>query len=208
MGVSGELGASRSLRRIAVIGGVGSGKTTLAATIAGQLGMPHVELDGLRYEADWKPVADKEFHSRVAQYAGTDRWVIDGNYEATRDIVWVRADLVVWIDYSLPVIISRFVRRTIRRLLRREVFSAGKRERISRLFGRHSMLLWSIRSHGPRREKYEGLVASRRYAHAEVVRLRRPSATDEWLAKFVASNSQLHRSSRGTNGIEPRPSSP
>ena len=44
------------------------------------------------------------------------RWVIDGNYSAVRDIVWDRAEAVVWLDFPLRTVLWRYAIRTRRRI--------------------------------------------------------------------------------------------
>jgi hypothetical protein len=63
-----------------------------------------------------------------------------------------------------------------------EVFSNGNREGFWRLFGAESIFLWAIRSHAPRRRKYEKLLAEDRYAHLQVLRFRSPREVEAWLA--------------------------
>lgn len=197
MGVSGfDLRTSPDApRRIAVVGSVGGGKSTLARALARQAGLPYVELDSLRYQPDWQRTADEAFYNAVVQLAGGDEWVIDGNYETTRDIVWLRARLLVWVDYPLRIALWRLLRRTIDRLRTREAFANGNRESLRRLLGRESIFLWAIRSHRPRRKRLAELVANARYSHLRVVRLQSPRDADAWLAQelpsareFIASN--------------------
>lgn len=179
------LGAERnvSFRRVAVVGAVGSGKSTLAREIARRIDAPHIDLDGLRYQPDWVEEADETFRRKVVDYVGTDKWVIDGNYADVQDLIWVRAQLLVWIDFALPLVLWRLLRRTFRRLLTHEEFNSN-REQFRRVFGSKSILIWAIRSHGPRRRRYEELTKNERYAHLQVVRLRSPSEVRTWLASL------------------------
>ena len=171
-----------SFRRVAIVGAVGSGKTTLAKEIAHRIDAPHIELDALRYQPGWVIEADETFRGKVAAYVGTDEWVIDGNYADVQDLTWLRAQLLVWIDFRLPVLLWRLLRRTFGRLWKREEFSNGNREKFRRVFSSQSILIWAIRSHGPRRRRYEELITRPRYAHLQVIRLRSPSAVSGWLA--------------------------
>jgi hypothetical protein len=171
-----------SFRRVAVVGAVGCGKTTLAREIARRIDAPHIELDALRYQPDWVVEADETFRDKVVEYVGTDSWVIDGNYADVQDLTWLRAQLLVWIDIGLTVVLWRLLRRTFRRLWGKEEFFNRNREQFRRVFGSQSILIWAIRSHGPRRRRYEELLKHPRYAHLQVVRLRSPSAVRVWLA--------------------------
>ena len=64
----------------------------------------------------------------LAGLVDSDGWVADGNYSKVRDLVWGSADLLVWLDYALPVIMGRLVSRTLRRLITREVLWNDNRE--------------------------------------------------------------------------------
>lgn len=179
MGISGsQLRNLDSVRRIAVVGAVGCGKSSLARTLAQRAKLPYVELDSLRYQPHWKKVADQTFFDNVVRNAGASEWVIDGNYELTRDIVWVRAQVLIWVDYPLRIVLWRLLKRTARRLVTGEVFANGNREQFWRLFGPNSIVLWAIRSHGPRRRRFEQLLATTRYAHLRVLRLRSQREVD------------------------------
>jgi adenylate kinase family enzyme len=91
------------VRRISVVGNSGSGKTTLAAAVAGALGVPHLELDSVFHQPGWEPLDKDVFRARVAEFAAADGWVIDGNYSSAQDLVWQRADTVLWQDATADV---------------------------------------------------------------------------------------------------------
>src|SRR5213594_2068303 len=103
-------------QRIAVVGTTGAGKTTLARQLAQRLGLRHVELDALYWEPNWTSATTGVFRERTAQALSGDSWVVDGNYGRVRDIIWSRADTIIWLDYSLPVIFWRLVWRTFWRV--------------------------------------------------------------------------------------------
>ena len=87
-----------AVERVSVVGNSGSGKTALARRLAALIDAPFVELDGHRHQAGWTELSDDDLRARVAELCAGDRWVVDGNYDAVRDLVWARADTVVWID--------------------------------------------------------------------------------------------------------------
>lgn len=170
------------MRRVCVIGVTGTGKSTLAAALAAKLRAEHVDLDRLHWGANWTMTELGVFRERVAGSVRQERWVVDGNYSKVRDLVWPRADCIVWLDYAFPVAFTRLLRRTIRRLWRREVLWNGNREQFRVNFlSRESLFLWLRKTHREYRAAYPELLASEPYRHIAVVRLRTPSAAKAWL---------------------------
>lgn len=178
-------------RRVVVVGVTGSGKTTFAAALARRLAVPHVELDALYWEAHWTGAEPAVFRARVADAVGADAWVVDGNYSIVRDLVWSRADSLVWLDYPLPLVMARLLWRTATRILRRDVLWAGNHERLgTALCSRDSILLWALTSYPKHQRAYPTLLASPAYAHLRAVRLRSPRQAATWLASTPSPSAQ------------------
>lgn len=172
------------LERIVVVGTSGSGKTTLARDLARRLGYVHIELDALNWEPGWVAAPDDVFAARIAEAAAQPRWVADGNYSRARHVLWPRADTIIWLDYPLPVILWRLLRRTLRRTLGREVLWNGNRERFAtQFFSRDSLFVWVFRSYRRRRRQYPELFARPEFRHMHVIRLRSPRETQRWLSE-------------------------
>lgn len=177
-----------TLTRIVVIGTSGAGKTTLAGQLAARLGLRRIELDALFWDANWTPAPTAVLRERVLAALPDDGWVVDGNYSKLRDILWGRANTVVWLDYSLPVILMRVTRRTFRRMVTRETLWNGNRERLrATLFSRESILLWALTTYRRNRRMYTELLAQPKYQRLSVIHLRSPRAADDWLAHLLAS---------------------
>jgi adenylate kinase family enzyme len=169
-------------RRIAVVGSAGAGKTTLAQRLAQRLALPHVELDALFWGPDWTPAPRHRFRVQVSRALDGEAWATDGNYSAARDIVWGRADTLVWLDYALPLVLWRVSRRTMRRALTGQVLWSGNQERLSNaLLSSDSLILYALRTHRRRRRDYARLSNQPEYAHLNVVRLHSPGETQRWL---------------------------
>jgi adenylate kinase family enzyme len=171
-------------RRINVIGTSSVGKTTIAAALASRLGVAHVELDALHWEPNWKAAPDEVLRERVRLALSGDGWVVDGNYAKVRDLVWERAEAVIWLDLPLRTILVRYVTRTFRRVARREELWGGNRETLSdHLFSRDSLLWWILTTYRRRRREYPPQLAAR--PDIVTVRLRSGRAADQWLAEVT-----------------------
>ncbi len=170
------------MRRIAIVGTTGSGKTTLARQVAQRCLLSHVELDALQWEPNWTPAEPQVFRDRVRLALSGDRWVVDGNYSAVRDIVWARADTVVFLDYPFRLVLRRLLKRTLRRSLYQEELWNGNRETFRQsFFSRDSILVWLLRTYSQKRKKYPILFQRPEYAHLAIVQLRSPKAAEQWL---------------------------
>jgi adenylate kinase family enzyme len=172
-------------KRISVVGTTGSGKTTLARQVAQHFQIPHIELDALHWEPNWTASPPQVFRDRVTEALSGDCWVVDGNYSAVRNIVWSRAETVVFLDYSFWLIMGRLLRRTLRRSLKQEELWNGNREDIRKsFFSQESIVLWMLQTYQRNRKKYPLLFQQPDYAHLSVVNLQSPKMAEEWLLRF------------------------
>jgi len=169
---------------VVVVGTSGSGKTTLARRLARTLGVPNVELDALHWAPNWTEVPDEVMRERVDRALRGPAWVVDGNYLKMRDIVWSRADTIVWLDFTLPVMFWRVSLRTFRRVVRRVELWHGNRESLrAALFSKDSIILWVLTTYKGRRRQLPEQFALPEHAHLRVVRLTTPRMADAWLER-------------------------
>jgi len=173
-------------RRIVVVGTSGSGKTTMARRLAEGLGLPHVELDALHWGPGWTPPPDEEFRRQTAEALAGEEWTTDGNYSKVRDIVWGRAEALVWLDYALPVVLWRVISRTILRIVRREELWHGNRENLRTSFlSRDSIILWALTTYRRRRKEVPFLFSQPEYSHLRVVHLHSVRQARRWLKEVT-----------------------
>jgi adenylate kinase family enzyme len=99
--------------RIAITGPGGSGKTTLAHELARLLGIRHIEIDALHHGPNWESCGPDVLRERVLAATEHGGWVTDSTYHTMLgSFVVDRADLLVWLDLPVPLVMWRLLRRT------------------------------------------------------------------------------------------------
>jgi adenylate kinase family enzyme len=172
------------MRRVSLLGVPRSGKTSIGRRLAASLDVPFVELDSLFHQPDWAELSRREFRTQVAHAVAGDDWVVDGNYAAVQDLVWQRADTVVWLDLPRRSITWRIIRRTIRRVMTRERLWNNNREPFSNLYRldpEKNIIRWAWVKHAEYIERYTAAMQDPGYAHLRFVRLR----SDHDIAEFL-----------------------
>ncbi len=166
--------------RVVVAGTSGCGKTTVAARIAGCLGIPHTEIDGLFHGQEWTP--RPTFADDVARLAATHTWVTEWQYAAARPILAERTDLMVWLDLPRRVTMWRVIRRTLRRRFRREELWNGNIEPpLGTIFTTPDHIVrWAWRTHDKAARRIESLRRER--PALTIVHLASRRAVKDWLS--------------------------
>ncbi len=178
------------MQRISIIGSSGSGKTTLARAVASRLALPHVELDSLFHQQNWEPLSNDEFQAVVQPLVESDSWVVDGNYTRTgvQDLIWDRADTVVWLDLPRTTTMRRVTARSLRRAVTGEELWNGNTESWRNLISRdpeENLLVWTWTRYHPTRERYEAAMSDERWSHMDWVRLRSQVEIDAFASNLV-----------------------
>ena len=175
------------MRRVSIVGSPGSGTTTGGRHLADRLGVAYVELDAIFHQTGWTDLDPEEFLRCVGTVVAGDGWVVDGNYTTVRDLVWARADTVVWLDLPRRLIVRRVVLRTLRRALTRQELWNGNREPLSnfyRLDPERNIIRWTWVMHPRYIDRYGTAMADETASHLEFVRLRSPAEVTAFLASL------------------------
>ncbi|MEV6962805.1 adenylate kinase [Streptomyces sp. NPDC051207] len=172
------------MERILVVGVTGAGKTTLARTLSRRLGLPYHEMDALYFTGpNW--AINNNLTEDVSRLTAKPCWVIDSpGYPEVRDLLWDRADTVIWLDYPKRVIIPRVLRRSFRRTVTREILFGGNRETWTGWLSREHPAWWAWSQHGTRRHEVGRRVRDPRFAHLDTLRFDHPNDTAAWLTSL------------------------
>jgi adenylate kinase family enzyme len=147
------------MRRVAVVGVPGAGKSTLARAIGRRCSLPVTHLDAHFFDPGWKPKPDDEWRATYAELVGRDEWVMDGAFamEAALD----RDDTIVVLDLRRWRGLLGAVKRNVRqRRTPPEDFAPGCYERFDRDFFRLLRSIWRYDRDG-RTELEQALAQSR-----------------------------------------------
>jgi adenylate kinase family enzyme len=161
------------LSRSVIVGSSGSGKSTFAARLSKALGSKHIELDNLYWLKDWKVRDEHDFLRLVTESLRTDKWIVDGNYSMTREIVWPKATAIIWLNLPFWLVLWRGFWRTLRRgLTGKRVCGDNKESFYRSFFSKDSILLWIISSFHWRQRELRQLKESNQYRKILFVELR------------------------------------
>lgn len=171
--------------KIAIIGPCGAGKSTCAKALAKKYNLKYTALDDLAYDKNWERKCVDEFRALVDTLTKEERWIIDGNWSVVRDLVWQRAETLIWLDFPLRVTFLRVFRRCFHLWRNKVEICNGNIVTLKReFFSRKSLLLYSLRSYHSKRNLYKIATASPEYKHLILHRIRSPKELKAWLQKL------------------------
>lgn len=169
-------------RRILISGVTGSGKSTLAKAVSDRTGLPLIEVDEIAWLPGWAepPVAEQE--ARIDQLTSQPGWVIDSDYRRFRNIIDIRTDLIVCLDYPRWLSLGRLLVRCVKRSFLGEKCCNGNKESLTRLLTSESIILWHFKSFNSKRRRMQEWQSSPSH---EVLVFRWPIQADRWLSTLT-----------------------
>ncbi len=88
------------MKRILVIGGNGSGKSTFSKKLGIKTGLPVIHLDKIWWRGNWEYISREEFDILLSAELKKEEWIIDGNFERTLEERIKFCDTVFYFDFS------------------------------------------------------------------------------------------------------------
>lgn len=167
-----------------IIGTTSSGKSTLAEQLANKFGYSFIELDALHWEPNWTEAPLEVFQERVEIALQAPGWVVAGNYHIARDIIWAKAEAVIWLDYPFRIVFRQLTRRTFQRWWTRELLWGTNRESLwthFKLWSEESLFHWLFKTYWRRKREYPLLFLLPEHQHLKIIHLKHPKETETWL---------------------------
>jgi hypothetical protein len=146
-----------------------------------------VELDAVLHGVGGFEPSNDDFRRTVLPALDGEAWVVDGWHERKLDTLALeRAEVVVFLDPALPVIIGRLLRRTLPEILRRKELWNGNRQTWRGAFGGSDSLFgYALRRHADIRRRVPELHDDQRLGHLEWVHLARTRDVHKWLSEVT-----------------------
>ena len=173
------------MRRIAVIGNGGGGKSTLARALGQHLGIPVHEVDEVQWLPGWRRAPLDEIAHTLERWAAGDSWVIDGfGPWPVIDRRMARADTIVYVDLPFRTHLCWAAKRQVVSLVQRRAWAGQNAPPPSLLLFRTLR-----RVHAMRPDLLDLVTKGGRAA--KLVHLRSPREMARWLDEITRTTAEV-----------------
>ena len=104
----------QTVNKISIVGGPGTGKSTLAENLGKVLDLPVYHIDGIHHLANWQKRDTDERDQIILDKISNSKWIMDGTYKNTLQKRVENSDMVIFLNYSklarLKGILSRYIK--------------------------------------------------------------------------------------------------
>lgn len=117
--------------KILILGGPGSGKTTLANYLGKLFKLPIINLDNINYKRNWVQRDAKERDKIIRKKMHEDSWIMEGIYKTTLQERAEIADLIIFLDYPTYYLLFRIIKRYLSTFGKEKEELEGCKERLA-----------------------------------------------------------------------------
>lgn len=101
------------MKKILVIGGNGSGKTTFSKELSKKTKLPLIHLDSLYWKDNWEHVLPYEFDLKLMDELQKESFIMDGNMKRTLPLRLKYCDTVILFDFPTIVCLFGAIKRSV-----------------------------------------------------------------------------------------------
>ena len=120
--------------KISIIGGSGTGKTTLSNILSKKYNIQAIHIDGIHHLKDWKTRDKSERDKIILDILQKEQWIIDGTYKDTLKQRLQKSDLIIWLDYSTTSQLKGILKRFLKNFMKEREEIPGCKERLNLKF--------------------------------------------------------------------------
>jgi len=172
-------------RRIIIIGLPASGKSTLALILSKLLNIQSLDLDTLHKLNKSSKEPDKTFRMETDKATRTSAWVLAGDYGIVRDIIWPRAELIIWLDYPLWTIFRQYwIRSTPRGTYKKIILEEKSKNLLPRIGHLITAFQKISNKYKMKKHNYPLLFRQADFNHLDVMRFTCIGETQKWLKEI------------------------
>ncbi len=165
------------IKKIAIIGAPGSGKTTLTIKLKEIYKLPAVFLDSFYRLPNWVMRDPAERDSMILEAAKKDEWIMDGTFIDTLEERVKVADLVIFLDYKTGVQLKGIFGRFFSNFGQEKMDMPGCKEKINPSF------IYYVATYNKKRRKYIVEILEK-YDNTKQLHFRSREELHEWLNKI------------------------
>lgn len=170
--------------RISIVGGSGSGKSTLCDILSKELNLPAIHLDGINFKPNWVERDKTERDKIISDIAFDDKWIIDGNYTKSIKNRFDRADLIIWLDYPVFMLLKGVFKRIIKNFNSERSEIPGCKERLDFNFIKY-VAFYNKRSRSRLTTNLDTIPKEK------ILRFRKQKDLNKWLKEFTHNENIL-----------------
>lgn len=131
-----------NIYRISIIGGPGTGKSTLANNLGKDLNLPVYHLDGIHHLENWKERDKEERDKIIIDKLDKPKWIMDGTYKSTLEKRVKASDLIIFLNYSTVARLKGILSRYFKNRGKEKVDIPGCKERMTWKFLKFT-IIWN-----------------------------------------------------------------